>query len=59
MILAMPLLAASPAVDGTLAEHGGLFVELALFVVVPAAIAAAVGWLASRFVPDDAAGSVG
>lgn len=59
VFLAMPLLAASPAVDGGLAERGGLFVVLLLFAVVPAAIAAAVGWVAARFVPEGAAGSVG
>lgn len=55
VLLVVPLIAFSPVatVDGGIEERGGLFVVLLLFVAVPAAIAAGVGWIASRFVPID------
>lgn len=53
-LLLVPLLAFSPVaqVEGGLESRGGMFVALTIFVVVPVAIAGAVGWLASRFVPE-------
>jgi hypothetical protein len=55
VLLLVPLVAVSPVVDveGGLSGRSGLFVVLLLFVVVPAAIAAGIGWLASRYVPTD------
>ncbi|WP_254829886.1 zinc ribbon domain-containing protein [Haloglomus salinum] len=57
VLLLVPLVALSPFVniDGGLSERGGLFVVLLVSVGIPAAIAAAVGWVAGRFVPDDPA----
>lgn len=54
VLLSVPVIALSPVVDvdGGLAARGGLFVVLLLFAVVPAAIAAVVGWVASRFVQE-------
>lgn len=61
MLLSVPVIALSPLVsaDGGAGERGSLFVVLLVFVAVPAAIAAAVGWIASRYVPEDARGSEG
>lgn len=61
VLLSVPVIALSPlvAVDGGASERGGTFLVLLVFVAVPAAIAAAVGWVASRYVPDDARGSEG
>jgi len=61
VLLSVPVVALSPAVpvDGGLGERGGLFVVLILFVGVPAAIAAAVGLIASRFVPDSPEATTG
>lgn len=52
VLLSVPVIALSPVVevDGGLEERGGLFVVLLIGVVVPAAVAAAIGWLAGRFV---------
>jgi hypothetical protein len=54
VLLLVPVVAFSPIMDveGGLGERGGLFVALLVFVAVPAGVAAAVGWVASRFVPD-------
>jgi hypothetical protein len=56
VLLSVPLIALSPfvTVDGGLSGRGGLFVVLLVFVVVPAGIAATVGWVAGRFVPEGA-----
>ncbi|QGX93982.1 hypothetical protein EI982_03900 [Haloplanus rallus] len=61
VLLCVPVIALSPAlpVDGSLGERGSLFVVLLLFVGVPAGVAAAVGLVASRFVPDGVDGSAG
>lgn len=55
VLLLVPLVALSPvvSVDGGLWERGGLFFVLFVFVLIPAAIAAALGWVAARFVPGD------
>jgi hypothetical protein len=55
------VIALSPAltVDGGIEERGGLFLVLLMFVGIPAAIAAAVGWFASRYVPADGTDSDG
>jgi len=55
VLLSVPVIAFSPAatVEG---GRGSLFVVLAMFVLVPAAVAAAVGWVAGLFVPDDPRG---
>jgi len=55
VLLSVPVIAFSPAatVEGS---RGSLFVVLAMFVLVPAAVAAAVGWVAGLFVPDDPRG---
>ncbi len=61
VLLLVPVIALSPfvSVDGGIGERGGLFVVLLVFVAVPAGIAAAVGWLASRFIPAEAGSSDG
>lgn len=61
VLLLVPVVAVSPfvTVEGGLGGRGSLFLVLLLFVAVPAGIAAAVGWFASKFVPEDAGGSDG
>lgn len=61
VLLLVPVVALSPAlpVDGGLADRGGLFLVLLLLVGVPAGIAATIGWVASRFVPENGDQSVG
>ena len=61
VLLLVPAIALSPIVevDGGMAERGGFFVVVLVFVAVPAAIAATIGWVAARFVPDEASGSEG
>lgn len=61
VLLLVPVIALSPVVDvdGGIDERGGLFIVLLVFVAVPAGIAAAIGWVASQFVPEDASGSEG
>ena len=49
VLLLFPLIALSPAMDGGPETRGGALLGLLLFVSVPAGIAAAVGWIASRF----------
>ncbi len=55
VLLLVPVVALSPvvSVDGGLGERGGLFFALLVFVLIPAGIAAALGWVAARFVPGD------
>lgn len=52
VLLLVPVIALSPtvSVDGGLADRGGVFLTLLVFVGIPAGLAAAIGWLASRFV---------
>jgi hypothetical protein len=54
VLLLVPVIALSPVspVDGGIEERGGLFLVLFVFVAVPAGIAATIGWVASRFVPE-------
>jgi hypothetical protein len=61
VLLLVPVVAFSPAmsVEGGIGERGVTSLLLLLFVAIPAAIAAAVGWVASRFVPDGAGESGG
>lgn len=59
VLLSVPLLAFSPALEPEGGTRGGFFVVLLVFAVVPAGVAAAVGWVASRFVPEGRAGSEG
>jgi hypothetical protein len=61
VLLLVPVIALSPVVgvDGGLQERGGLFVVLAVFVALPAGIAAVFGWVASRFVPEEGSSSQG
>jgi hypothetical protein len=61
VLLLVPVIALSPVVDvdGGMAERGGFFVVVLVFVAVPAAIAAAIGWVAARFVPEETSGSEG
>lgn len=56
VLLLVPVIALSPvvSVDGGIGERGGLFLALLLFVLVPAGVSAAVGWIAAQFVPADA-----
>lgn len=58
VLLVVPLATLSPAVsmEGGLLERGGAFVALLVLVAVPAGVAAAVGWFASRYVPADGSG---
>ena len=61
VLLVAPLVAFSPVmgVDGGVVERVGLFGVLLVVAVIPAAIAAGLGYVASRFVPEDYAGSRG
>jgi len=61
VLLAVPVIALSPAieVEGGIVARGGTFVGLLIAVAVPAGLAAGVGWVASRYVPDGASGSDG
>jgi len=61
VLLLVPVIALSPvvSVDGGIEGRGGLFLGLLLSVAIPAGIAATIGWIASRFVPEDARGSEG
>lgn len=54
VFLLIPLVAFSPmaTVEGGLAERGSLFLVLGFFVVVPVLVAAAIGFVASRYVPS-------
>jgi hypothetical protein len=56
VLLSTPIIALSPvvSVDGGIEGRGGLFFVLLIFVAVPAGIAAAIGWIASQFVPEQA-----
>jgi hypothetical protein len=53
VLLLIPLVAFSPVatVEGGLGERGSLFLVLAMFVVVPVVVAAAIGFVASRYAP--------
>ena len=51
-LLLVPVLAFSPAVSAEGGSRAGLFLVLLVFAAVPAAVAAAVGVVAGRFVPD-------
>jgi hypothetical protein len=55
VLLSIPLIAISPfvSIDGGASERGGLFVVLLIFSVFPASIAAGIGWVASKFVPEE------
>ncbi|WP_254523456.1 hypothetical protein [Natrinema caseinilyticum] len=54
VLLFVPVIAFSPfvTVEGGLGARGGFFVVLLVFVTVPAAVAAGIGWVASKFVPE-------
>lgn len=52
VVLLVPAVALGPAVSVEGGDRGGLFLVLLVFAVVPAALAAAVGFVAGRFVPD-------
>jgi len=56
VLLLIPLIALSPLMDveGGLAERGKFFVTSLIVVAFPAGFAAIVGYVASRFVPEDA-----
>lgn len=60
VLLLVPFIAVSPvvSVSGGLVGRLQAFVVLLVIMGIPAAIAAVVGFAASRFVPEDAAGSV-
>jgi hypothetical protein len=55
VLLAVPVIALSPAVsvEGGIGERVGFSLVLLLFVVVPAGVAAVIGWTAAQFVPED------
>jgi hypothetical protein len=59
VLLLVPIVALSPvvSVDGGVEARGGLFFVLFVFVAAPALVAAAIGWVASRFVPENADGT--
>lgn len=59
VLLLVPLVAVSPAVEGGISERGGLLFVLLLFVAIPAVVATAIGWLAGRFIPEHERGSEG
>ncbi|WP_135535199.1 zinc-ribbon domain-containing protein [Halostella pelagica] len=61
VLLLVPVIALSPGitVDGGIEGRGGLLFVLFLFVAIPAGISAAIGWVAARFVPENAGGSEG
>lgn len=54
VLLLVPVIALSPAmsIEGGLADRGSLFFVLLMLVVIPAGIAGAIGWVASRFIPE-------
>jgi hypothetical protein len=54
VLLLVPVVAVSPlvTVEGGIGERGSLFVIMLFFVAVPAGIAAVIGLVASKFVPD-------
>jgi hypothetical protein len=54
VLLLVPVIALSPVMEGGFEERGSTLVVLLVVVAVPAGIAAAIGWIASQFVPDDA-----
>jgi hypothetical protein len=58
VLLLVPVVALSPVVqiDGGIEQRGGLFVVLLVFVAIPAVVAAAIGWVAGRFVPGSPRG---
>lgn len=61
VLLLVPVIALSPAitVNGGIEERGSLFLVLLFTVAIPAAIAAAIGWIASQFTlenPNDSDG---
>lgn len=58
VLLLVPFVALSPAVsvEGGIGERGGLFVALLVFVAVPAAVAAGLGWIAAQFRPESTTG---
>lgn len=60
VLLLVPLLALSPVVKvgGGLGERAMAFLVLLVTALILAAVAATVGWVASRFVPDDGDASV-
>lgn len=61
VLLLVPVIALSPTVsiDGGVADRGGAFLALLVFVAIPAGFAAFTGWIASRFVPTSAGESDG
>lgn len=50
VLLSVPVVAL--VLEGDLPTRGGVFITLLLVMAVPAGIAAAIGWVASRFVPS-------
>jgi hypothetical protein len=61
VLLLVPVIALSPvvSVEGGIEGRGGLFVVLLLSVAIPASIAAAIGWVAAQFIPEDTRSSEG
>lgn len=57
VLLSVPVIAFSPviSVDGGVPERGGLFLVFLVFVAVPAGVAGSIGWIASRFIPEEGA----
>lgn len=52
VLLLVPILAVT--LDGGIMERGGIFVVLLIVAVLPAGVAAGIGWFASRYVPENA-----
>ncbi len=52
VFLLVPVLALSPSIGAESGNRGGLFLVLLVFAAIPAVVAAAIGFLAGRFVPD-------
>jgi hypothetical protein len=53
VLLLVPLTALSPLSDGGPEERVVTLLGLLLVIAFPAGIAAGIGWLASRFVPEE------
>lgn len=55
VLLLIPVIVLTPAVtvEGGFGERIGLFLMILLIVAVPASIAAAIGWIASQFIPAE------
>lgn len=52
VLIAMPLMALSPAMDGTLADRASAFVVILVTMMFPAIISAGIGFVVMQFAPE-------